>query len=107
MSPAWQVAINVISTVLATFMIGVSSYLLKSVLDYRKQLVNLQQDFLKFQVETKMKIEHINLTCADRLVWIRRLDTSLSKLNVNIVKIGVRLQMAEQEFEDINNNGTE
>jgi len=110
MNPLLQIIVNVISTVVGLGLIAIASNVLKNVLDYKKQILKIQndfiesqQDFIKFKTQTEERLTSMQNNCADRLEWMRKLETGLNKMNLNIVSIGTRMQMEEKDFHKLDN----
>jgi len=89
-----QVLVNIIATVVSLGLLAVAGYILKSVLEYQK-------DFIKFKTQTEHKIANLEKSSRERLEWLRKLDDGLHKMNLNIVRIGTKMDMAEDEFHKI------
>ena len=89
-----QTSISIISSVISLGLIGIASYLLKCVLDYKKE-------FIIFKILTEERLGNVRLTCNDRLEWLRNLQKALVKMNMNIVRIATKMGIQENELDDL------
>ena len=89
-----QILVSVISTIIGLGLICIAGYLLKSVIDCKKE-------YIIFKTQTEERLKTIQITCGDRLQWMIRLQSALVKMNMNIVRIATKMGIKENELDDI------